>query len=97
VGAKGRVTRTAAIVSSIFLLNPGRTWYGYELMKEGGVGASTLYPLLRRWAAQGWIESVYEDQKDGPVRRHFKMTSLGAAEFAEMRRRSPLFAKLAIT
>src|SRR5690348_1703017 len=55
--------------------------YGYDLSKETGLGAGTLYPLLDRLAKQGLLESEWRpSEKEGrPPRHAYRLTRAGAA------------------
>lgn len=62
--------------------------YGYSLrqaMAEAGlpVEEGTLYPLLRRLEAQGFLESEWKIE-DGPPRRYYTMSAKGKALYAEL-------------
>ena len=66
--------------------------YGLELAKAAGLKAGTLYPILSRLEAAGWIEGSWE-QIDPHVegrrpRRYYRLTASGT--FAAERVRSDL-------
>jgi PadR family transcriptional regulator PadR len=56
--------------------------YGYELMKLADLRSGTLYPILRRLEAAGWVTSgwVPPDEPGTPPRRYYRLTELGRAE-----------------
>jgi DNA-binding PadR family transcriptional regulator len=59
------------------------TW-GFELSKESGLPAGTIYPILRRLTAAGWVTSRWEapeaSQEVGrPPRRYYALTTEGRA------------------
>jgi len=80
----------ARALLAALLAQPSAWRHGYDLTKQTGVGAGTLYPLLDRWAAQGLLESEWQ-AAEGPGRpqRHaYRLTSDGAA-FARQWAQSP--------
>ncbi len=59
-----------------------RSWrHGYELSKETRLKSGTLYPLLMRLEAQGFLESQWQPtrQPGRPPRHLYRLTSAGAA------------------
>jgi PadR family transcriptional regulator PadR len=59
------------------------TW-GFELSKESGLPAGTIYPILQRLTAAGWVTSRWEPadvaQTEGrPARRYYSLTTEGRA------------------
>lgn len=56
-----------------------REWYGLELMEETGMKSGTLYPLLQRLVADGWLERTREAASDlgGTSRRMYRLTGHG--------------------
>ena len=69
-------------------LEPGPT-YGYAMasaLEERGFGAikgGTLYHLLTRFEAAGWIEAAWLPGTSGPGRKYFALTELGHQELDE--------------
>jgi PadR family transcriptional regulator PadR len=62
------------------------TWrYGYELGKDVGLEAGTLYPILMRLTDRGLLEAGWEtDPPAGRPPRHlYRITGAGAREAAE--------------
>ncbi|ABM26292.1 transcriptional regulator, PadR family [Shewanella sp. W3-18-1] len=62
--------------------------YGYSLRKqlqEGGIDIDegTLYPLVRRLADQGLLESEWR-QAEGRERRYYQLSSLGAELLSQL-------------
>ena len=49
-----------AKVLQVLLSDPGRAWYGRELIRETGIASGSMYPLLRRLEAAGWVISQRE-------------------------------------
>jgi PadR family transcriptional regulator, regulatory protein PadR len=63
-------------------LSHARSWrHGYDLSKETGLGAGTLYPLLDRLAGHGLLESEWRppEQEGRPPRHAYRLTAEGAA------------------
>jgi DNA-binding PadR family transcriptional regulator len=61
--------------------------YGFEIMQNTGLASGTVYPLLRRFEATGWVSSEWEDAEEGaadrrPPRRYYRLTDAGEAELA---------------
>jgi PadR family transcriptional regulator PadR len=59
------------------------TW-GFELSKESGLPAGTIYPILQRLTGAGWVTSRWEQaesaQEEGrPPRRYHALTTEGRA------------------
>jgi DNA-binding PadR family transcriptional regulator len=64
------------------LVAKAQAWrYGYDLTKETGLTAGTLYPLLQRFETQGLLESEWRPPAlDGrPPRHAYRLTRTGAA------------------
>ena len=77
-----QITRETERVLAAFLRDPERPRYGLEVMKEAGLASGTVYPILARLEAAGWLQSEWE-QID-PVaegrrpRRYYLLTAEGA-------------------
>jgi PadR family transcriptional regulator PadR len=72
----------------VALADEPQAWrYGYELGKEVGLEAGTLYPILMRLSHRGQLDAVWED--DPPVgrpRRHlYRLTAAGERAAGEAR------------
>ena len=62
--------------------------YGYSLRKQlqdGGIeiDEGTLYPLIRRLAEQGLLDSEWR-QGEGRERRYYQLSELGVGLFAQL-------------
>lgn len=55
-----RVTVAVAVVLQAFLADPADERYGYDLMKQCGLGSSKLYPILDRLEKAGWLQRERE-------------------------------------
>lgn len=75
-GGHVRVTlQTRAVLQTLL----ERSCFGYEIMRETGIPSGTVYPILARLEAAGWIESWNEDAPERwrPPRRCYRLTQLG--------------------
>ncbi|HEX8262818.1 MAG TPA: helix-turn-helix transcriptional regulator [Allosphingosinicella sp.] len=63
------------------LVAAGPRWsYGYELMSRTGIRSGTLYPLLMRLEAQGYLEAQWQPTAAGrPPRHAYRLTAAGRA------------------
>ncbi len=62
------------------LLNAGGRWsHGYELARLAVVRSGTLYPLLIRLEAQGYLEAEWQQPVEGgrPPRHAYRLTASG--------------------
>jgi PadR family transcriptional regulator PadR len=61
----------------------GRHW-GYDLSRRAGVRSGSLYPVLDRMLAAGWLEDGWEDPEEvsgrRPRRRYYRLTDTGRNE-----------------
>lgn len=63
--------------------------YGYAITTTlaeaclGQVKGGTLYPLLTRFEAAGWVSTEWRAGTQGPGRKYFSLTDAGRAELAE--------------
>lgn len=77
--------QTAAVI--LALVEEPRTWrYGYDLCQRLDLMAGSLYPILRRLADRGILETAWEkDPPAGRPPRHFhRLTPPGLALAAEL-------------
>lgn len=55
--------------------------YGYELVSEISkkieISEGTIYPLLRKLKAEGYVTTYLEESKKGPSRKYYQLTSNG--------------------
>lgn len=59
--------------------------YGYDLIRETGIAAGTLYPILIRLAERGLLETSWSDERERGPRRHlYRLTATGAVEAARI-------------
>ena len=57
------------MVLKVFLGDPGRPRYGFELMKLTGMASGSLCPMLARLEGAGWLARGREDIDPGPEGR----------------------------
>lgn len=73
--------------------------HGYEIarrIEERSGGAlhftlATLYPLLYRLEARGWLAAAWQTTKSGRRRRCYRLTATGKKQLAPLRREWGLF------
>lgn len=77
--------QTGAVLAA--LLGATSQWhYGYDLSKETGLKSGTLYPILMRLEAHGWLEARWEEAPPSgkPPRHLYKLTAQGLQEAPAM-------------
>jgi PadR family transcriptional regulator PadR len=87
--------QTSSVLTA--LVADPQTWrYGYELGREVGLKAGSLYPILIRLAERELLESRWEDQSEAsggrPPRHLYRLTGAGrelASEVASSPSRAP--------
>lgn len=62
---------------------------GYLSYKEG-----TLYPALKRLELAGLVESYWQDSRDGPRRKYYRITKAGQKALADQREEWNSFRKV---
>ena len=76
-----RLTVPVAKVLSALLAEPGAPRYGLDLMRFTGLSSGTLYPVLHRLQAAGWLVADWEDvdpvAAGRPARRYYRLTGEG--------------------
>jgi two-component system response regulator DesR len=74
-----RMTLSTALVLRAFLAHP--MCYGHEIASRTGLPSGTVYPILARLEALGWVVSWWEDadpQDQGrPRRRYYRLAAGG--------------------
>ncbi len=90
-----RITDQQVAVLEAMLSDPLREWYGLELLERSGLHSGTLYPILHRLVADGWLTRTRESpsERGGPARRMYRLTGegqRGASAITEKRGRSCL-------
>lgn len=53
--------------------------WGLQVIRDTGLAAGSVYPILARLETAGWVTSEWEDRPDhsGPRRRYYCLTPLG--------------------
>lgn len=75
------------LISSALLNVPDHRRYGYQLMRDTGLGHSSMYTALHRMQNQGWLTS-YLEPGDPKVlgrrrRRYYELTEDGERAFTD--------------
>ncbi|XTZ16162.1 PadR family transcriptional regulator [Micromonospora echinospora] len=93
-----RMTLQVQLVLRALLADPEREVYGLEIVESTGLPPGTIYPILARLEAAGWVESrweVVDQQAEGrPRRRYYRLPPEGrtrarsALAAADARRRT---------
>ena len=78
-----RMTLQTQMVLRQALVEPGREWYGLEMVLATGLPTGTVYPIIARLAQAGWIVSRWENPGEHaaegrPRRRYYRITTEGA-------------------
>src|SRR4029077_12570550 len=78
-----RLAHASLKVLRAFLDSPLVKLSGAEIHKQSGVFTGTLYPLLLRFEAAGWLTTEWEDidpkEAGRPRKRFYRLTSAGLA------------------
>lgn len=66
-------------VLSVLLDARGEWSHGYELARSAGIQSGTLYPLLIRLEAQGYLEAEWQkpSERGRPPRHAYRLTASG--------------------
>jgi PadR family transcriptional regulator PadR len=76
-----QITRHTERVLVALLRDPTKRRYGLEISQEAGLASGTLYPILARLEAAGWIDSEWEQIDPSaagrPARRYYGLTAEG--------------------
>jgi PadR family transcriptional regulator PadR len=80
-----KMTLQTQEVLRLALQNPDHEWYGLQMVEATGLPSGTVYPIMARLEACGWIKSRWEDpaehEAEGrPRRRFYKFTTDGAEQ-----------------
>jgi PadR family transcriptional regulator, regulatory protein PadR len=72
-----RIALAVATVLRVFVEDPERSQYGYDLMRRTGFPSGKLYPILARLVAAGWLtrqaDAVESAEAGRPARRHYRL------------------------
>jgi PadR family transcriptional regulator PadR len=76
-----RLSERGLRVLRIMLENPRQARSGAEIGRATKTGSGTLYPMLARWEAAGWLSSEWEavdpSEAGRPRRRLYRLTGEG--------------------
>jgi PadR family transcriptional regulator PadR len=76
-----RMTLQTQAVLAQMLQGPTEEHYGLELAKAASLSSGTIYPILARLEAAGWITSAWEDIDEAKAgrraRRYYRLTGEG--------------------
>ncbi len=76
-----RVSHQTRLILQALIDAGERDTYGYELSQVSGLKPGTLYPVLHRLAAEGWLESQWEEIDERAQgrrrRRYYRLTREG--------------------
>jgi len=81
-----RLTKpTLAVLDVLAQAAPDDDVWGLRICEEADLGPGTVYPILERLAAAGWLDSYWEDgQPSGRPRRRFhQLTGVGRVGLGE--------------
>lgn len=63
-----------------------RDHYGYELVevisRNIQISEGTIYPLLRKFRQEGYVDTYLEESQSGPPRKYYRMTAPGRVALA---------------
>lgn len=63
-----------------------RDRYGYELVevisRNIQISEGTIYPLLRKFRQEGYVDTYLEESQSGPPRKYYRLTSIGKVALA---------------
>ena len=81
-GEGPRITLPTAAVLRLMLQDPAGFFYGLALADASGFPSGTVYPILARLEAAGWVQSFWETEDpsvlERPRRRMYQLTGAGA-------------------
>ncbi|MEU1644436.1 helix-turn-helix transcriptional regulator [Micromonospora zamorensis] len=79
-----RMTIPVAKVLAALLAEPDEQRYGLDLMRLTGLPSGTLYPVLHRLSAAGWLDADWEAidpvAAGRPARRYYRLTAVGVTQ-----------------
>jgi len=93
----GAQLRKGVVEFAILALLETEAMYGWQLSQQlierGGFIASigTLYPVLSRLRAKGWVSTYDETSATGPARRYYRLTPAGVGSLDDFREQWAVF------
>ena len=80
-----RPSRQTAAVLDALAADPAGWRHGYDLGRQAGLTAGSLYPILMRLADRGLLEARWEPGPPGrPARHLYRLTAAGASLAASL-------------
>ena len=71
--------------------------YAYEiasrLARDIDMGEGTIYPLMRRLQADGFVETYLVESSSGPPRKYYRLTEAGRASFTQQKSEWTVFVR----
>jgi len=65
-----------------------KDFYGYELVdyisQYINISEGTIYPLLRRFRAEGYVNTYLKESTEGPPRKYYTLTTVGKESYEEL-------------
>lgn len=65
-----------------------KDFYGYELVehisKDISISEGTIYPLLRKFRKEGYVDTYLQESQEGPPRKYYKLTIKGKEVYEVM-------------
>jgi DNA-binding PadR family transcriptional regulator len=87
MGKQPRLTLASLKVLRVFLERPKQQLAGADIRKLARVATGSLYPILLRFEAAGWLDSKWEDidpkEAGRPRKRFYRLTPIGFAQANE--------------
>lgn len=89
-----RRTRRARALAAVLLAEPDARHTAYDLRNSSGLRAGSIYDLVNRMMAAGWLTDGWEDpaitrQQKRPPRRYYTVTPAGRAALADLIKETP--------
>lgn len=84
---KRRRTEAQARVAAALMNDPAGRHWGYDTAKKANVRSATLYRVLDRMLADGWLADGWEDPTTitgRPPRHYYTVTALGRTELKKV-------------
>lgn len=82
--------RATLAQSSLAIIAAEGTTYGYQILQHlagagfGKIKGGTLYPILARLEAEGWVTTSWGEGDGGPGRKFISITESGKQETAHL-------------
>lgn len=74
-----RTPATLAVVDRLRAAPDVTGAWGLQVIRDTGLAAGSVYPILARLETAGWVTSAWEERADhsGPRRRYYRLTAFG--------------------